>query len=230
MNTPADDKRLAMLPANPGARNPTAAAAGTPRDAFDPPGSAAAAPGRATSPRERLRGLADHASPHLARARAAWLARAPRERRALLLCALVVGATAGWLGGWEPAANAIASLERDLPRQREQAVQMQALGAQAATLRALPDPPAHRPAEWKAALAASLMQHGIAGASVEPGDDTLRVQVPRASFHAWMQWLEAVRREYGIKPVQLEAKALPGAQAGQVALNAELAPPGKGDR
>ncbi|QOT81993.1 type II secretion system protein GspM [Cupriavidus basilensis] len=176
-------------------------------------------------PRQLLRRYALHVRPLLARARAAWLARAPRERRALLLCALVLSATLGWYVGWEPATNAIVRLERDLPLQREQAAQIQALAAQAAALRALPDPTAHTPGEWKSALTAALARHGIADASVRVEGSTLRVRVPRISFHAWMQWLESVRKEYGVKPLQLDAKTVTGAEEGQVSIEAELSAP-----
>ncbi|AOY97545.1 hypothetical protein BKK79_37025 (plasmid) [Cupriavidus sp. USMAA2-4] len=155
-----------------------------------------------------------------------WQQLPPRDRRAVLACAAVLGTGALWQFGWESAAGSVPRLQHELPETQAQAQQVHRLAHEAARLRALPALPERTPEALREGLRQSLQAAGLKGATVEGGAPLLRVRAGPVSFHAWMQWLARARAEYGVAVVAMEARAS-GGERGEVAVQAELALPGR---
>lgn len=92
-----------------------------------------------------------------ATARARWAALAARERRLVLIAALVLGAGLLWAVGLAPALRTLASAPAQLAAGEAQAQQMQALATEATALRAVAPVPM---AQAQAALSAATGRLG----------------------------------------------------------------------
>lgn len=142
--------------------------------------------------------------------RARWQALAPRERRALSLGALVLGALLGWLLVWEPQVAArdawrlrVAAAEADLAWMRAVAPRVQAGGATA---------PAAGAPDGRSLLArvdASAREAGLGNAllRVEPiAAGQVRVTLEQAGFDGLMRWLETLSSTQGVRVTELSAQ------------------------
>jgi general secretion pathway protein M len=123
----------------------------------------------------------------------AWLARTEQERRFLSVGAGVVLLALLYIIFLAPALNGRVQLNKDLPRLRQDAAQMQALGAEAAQL-------AHQPVVQlvpmsKETLTASLAARSIVPVNLAMTGDFAKLQVKDASFANLVTWLDAQRRE-----------------------------------
>lgn len=99
----------------------------------------------------------NHLSSARATARARWAALAARERRLVLIAALVLGAGLLWAVGLAPALRTLASAPAQLAAGEAQAQQMQALANEAKALRAVAPVPM---AQAQAALSAATGRLG----------------------------------------------------------------------
>lgn len=160
----------------------------------------------------------------LAAIRRQWRALPLRDQRAVIACAVVIAATAVWQLGWEPAAAAIPRIQRELPLEREQLLQVQTLGVEATRLRNMPDIARKAPDAMRDSVAKSLETAGLTGPDVKLSGATLQVHADKISFYTWMQWLARTRAEFGLTVVSMEAKKT-GTERGEVSVNAELALP-----
>ncbi|WP_059413216.1 type II secretion system protein GspM [Cupriavidus basilensis] len=163
--------------------------------------------------------------PAVTRGLHAWRAMPPRDRRAVSACVAAIAVACGWLVGWEPAASAIPRLQREIPRDRAQWLQLQSLAKQAQTLRALPDIPRRAGAALRDEVARSLDAAGITGTVVEATDDGVRVRIDKVSFYTWMQWLAGARQAFGLGVLDMEAKKAEGGERGTVTVGAALGLP-----
>ncbi|MES2126947.1 MAG: type II secretion system protein GspM [Pseudomonadota bacterium] len=142
-----------------------------------------------------------------------WQARTEQERRFLGIGAAVVAVALLYVTLVEPAVSGRAQAKKDLPVLRESAAQMQALGAEAATL-------ARQPAiavvpMTQEGLSARLAARSLKAASITMTGDYAKLQLKDVSFASLMAWLDAERREHriGVSEANLVPQA---ANAGQV--------------
>ena len=165
----------------------------------------------------------------LTRLHETWQAMPLRDRRALLLCGAVLLAVSGWFAGWAPASQAVARIERELPGEKTELDRLEALAKTAATLARQPSPTLLDDAALRADAQRSLEAAGIGAAKIEVANGVLRVQVEKASFHAWMQWLADMRKRQAMAVISMEARrqgavgaASTVGTAGEVSASAEL--------
>jgi general secretion pathway protein M len=142
-----------------------------------------------------------------------WNQRAPRERLALGLAAMVIVASVVYLLLIEPAATGIPRLERSLPAARTQATQLERLLAEAASLKARPQVAVLAPGQARAALEKSLEGAGLKAGRIAPlADGDLQLTFANVPYAAWSTWLARVERELGARAnvVTARATATPG--------------------
>jgi general secretion pathway protein M len=143
-----------------------------------------------------------------------WSQRAPRERLVLAAAAVVLLLAATFLLLIEPAATGIARLERSLPAARTQAVQLDRLLAEVASLKARPQVALLSAAEARAALEKSLAAAGLKPERITPlADGDLQITFARVPYATWSSWLAGAERELGAKAgvVAARANGTPGA-------------------
>lgn len=146
--------------------------------------------------------------------RSFWSARAPRERLTLAAAAALLVLIAVYLVLIEPAAAGIPRLERTLPAARTQAVRLEQLLAEVASLKTRPQVAVAGPAEIRAALDRSLAAAGLkASRIVALTDGDLQLSFANVPYAAWTSWLAAAERELGAKAGAVAARATdtPGA-------------------
>jgi general secretion pathway protein M len=128
-----------------------------------------------------------------ARAREVWNARTEQERKfltaggAVLLLALLYALLVA------PAADGRAQLKRALPQLRQQAAQLQALGAEASALAREPVAPVTP--MTRQTLAASLTARGLTPQTLEMTGEYAKLRLAGVSFANLVAWLDAERRE-----------------------------------
>jgi general secretion pathway protein M len=123
----------------------------------------------------------------------AWLARTEQERRFLSAGAAVVLLALVYVIFVAPALNGRTQLNKDLPRLRQDAAQMQALALDAAQL--AHQPPVQLVPMSKESLTASLGTRSIVPVSLSMTGDYAKLQLKDASFANVVSWLDAQRRE-----------------------------------
>lgn len=143
-----------------------------------------------------------------------WSQRAPRERLMIAAALAVVVLAVIYSLLVEPAASGIKRLERSLPVARTQAVQLEQLLAEVASLKARPQVAVLSPAEARAALEKSLTVTGLKATRIVPlADGDLQLAFANVPYAAWSTWLAAAERELGARAgiVNVRATATPGA-------------------
>lgn len=123
----------------------------------------------------------------------AWNARTEQERRFLSVGAGVVALALLYAVAIAPALTGRSQLNKDLPRLRQDAAQMQALAVDAAQLANQPVPqlvPMN-----KETLTASLTARSMAPVSLSMVGDYAKVQLKDANFANLVSWLDAQQRE-----------------------------------
>lgn len=124
---------------------------------------------------------------------------------------------------WEPGMAAHRSLSSALPRLRAQLADMRLQRAEIMALRKQIDAAARR-GELQTLLQASLRQTGFAESVERVGvlpDGGAQILITSAAFDAWVDWLEGVQREFGVR-VQ-SATITPGEPRGHVRVEASFA-------
>ncbi len=144
-----------------------------------------------------------------------WNERAPREKSVLALGGLIVVLAVAYLLLIEPAASGIKRLERNLPAQRAQAAQLDALLGEVKSLRSRPQVASVSPAEARAALDKSLAAAGLKAARTVPlADGDLQLTFANVPFTTWSAWLAGIERELGARTISVNANGT--ATAGNV--------------
>ncbi|AOJ11718.1 type II secretion system protein GspM [Burkholderia mayonis] len=151
-----------------------------------------------------------------------WEGRTAREK--LLLgwggAALVVVIAYSVL--WSPAQEGRAQIQRQLPTMRHELAEMTAQANEARSLAAAAQGVAPTGIALKDALTASLSDHGLAAAAPQIVGGGVQIQLKNASFPAWTQWLDDVRRQFKAQVVEAHVTGLK--EDGQVDLTAVLQP------
>ena len=130
----------------------------------------------------------------------AWSRASTRERRLMLLAALVVVAAVGWTLVWQPVVRDLARLERDLPRQR---AVLAAARAQADQLVALERTPAPvRALDPLAAVERVLAERGLrpAVSLLDLSEGRVRLTFAAVRFDALPGLLDALSKTAAVRP------------------------------
>lgn len=122
-----------------------------------------------------------------------WSARNERERKQLLLAAVVIVLALIYVLLIEPAYVGRQQLKKNLPTMRQQAIELQAMSMQASTLaRETPPPP---PPLTKEAIEAALSRAGLKAQNVAmAGTDLAKVQLSSVSFAGMVAWLDEMQK------------------------------------
>jgi general secretion pathway protein M len=109
-----------------------------------------------------------------------------------------------------PAMEGRAQLEKSLPQLRQQAAQLQALAAEAATLSG--QAPVQVAPMTSVILNASLTARGLTAQSVGVTGEFAKLELRGVSFAALVQWLDGLRREnrISVQEASISAQAVPG--------------------
>jgi general secretion pathway protein M len=142
-----------------------------------------------------------------------WSERAPRERRILVAAAVLIALAIVYLICIEPAARGVAKLQRALPQARHQAAQLDALLAEARTLRKAPVSATPAAGDARGAVLKSLEAAGLQPAHADPlpnGD--MRLSFANVAYGKWTAWLATAEQTLGVQTtaVHLKASGTPG--------------------
>lgn len=152
-----------------------------------------------------------------------WGRCSARERTVIVAGGLLALAALLYVLLWEPGMAARRTLSSALPRLRAQLADMQMQREEIMALRRQVDAAARR-GDLLTLLQASLRQAGLAGSVEHVGalpDGGARVVIASAAFGAWVDWLEQVQREFGVR-VQ-SAMITPRTPGGLVRIEASFA-------
>lgn len=137
-----------------------------------------------------------------------WSERAPRERRLLTAGAAFLLLVVFYLVLVDPAASGIRRLERLLPQTHAQAEELEALVAEAKSLRSAAPAAAPGAADARAAVASSLDAAGLKAAHTVPlANGDMRLSFVDVPFAKWASWLATAERTLGVHAVTVTAKA-----------------------
>lgn len=152
-----------------------------------------------------------------------WKDRSPRERTVLVAAAVLVAGAALYALLWQPGLAASKSLSTALPRLRAQAEDMRRQQKEVLALRkkVAGEP---RRGDLKTLLQASAARTSFAQAiersdSLAGGMVTLRIGA--VSFDAWLEWVEGLQRDLGVRVETCRITALE--QPGMVRVEASFA-------
>lgn len=122
-----------------------------------------------------------------------WNARNERERKQLLLAAVVIVLALIYTLLIEPAYIGRQQLKKNLPNMRQQAVELQSMSMQASALsRETPPPP---PPLTKEVIDAALNRAGLKAQNVAmAGTDLAKVQLSSVSFAGMVAWLDEMQK------------------------------------
>ncbi|KDB10035.1 General secretion pathway M protein [Burkholderia sp. lig30] len=151
-----------------------------------------------------------------------WGERTPREKALLGWGGAVLAVAIAYSVLWSPAQDGRARIGHALPAMRRELAQMTAQANEARTLAAAAQGVAPTGAALKDALTASLAEHGLPAAQVQLVGNGVQIQLKNASFPAWTQWLDDVRRQFKVQVAEAHASALK--DDGQVDLTALMQP------
>jgi general secretion pathway protein M len=137
-----------------------------------------------------------------------WSERAPRERRILTLGGLFLLALALYFALIAPAANGIGRLQRLLPQTGAQAAELEALVAEAKSLRGLPPVGAPGMTDARAAIATSLEAAGLQAAhNVPTPNGDLHLSFVDVPYSKWATWLATAEKTLGVHAIAVTVKA-----------------------
>jgi general secretion pathway protein M len=122
-----------------------------------------------------------------------WLGRTEQERKFLGAGGAVVVLALVYSVAIDPALTGKANLQRDLPKLRLQAAELQALALEAGDLAR--QPPVQPAPMTKEALSASLLARSLTPASLSVTGEYAKLQFTGVSFANLEGWLETQRRE-----------------------------------
>jgi general secretion pathway protein M len=152
-----------------------------------------------------------------------WIGLSRRERLAVTIATAIVAAALLYLLAIEPAWRTRARLAADLPRLRAEAVELDALAAEAKKLKVRARPP-ESPAQTKAALTKLLAERRIVESAIRDDGERLVVSARRADAAAWLSWLQEATSEL---PLRVSAARLSRVAPGVVDAEVTLAPVGQ---
>lgn len=145
-----------------------------------------------------------------ARLQRAWQARTLRERRGLLLAALLIGATLLWQAGLAPALHTwrdAAAQQARLDAERQQLLQLQ---RQARQLQALPRIGRDEALRWLQGPEVAALGPG---AVLQVQGEQVLVQLQAAPPEGLSRWLRAAREQARALPVQVQLQQTDAAAA-----------------
>lgn len=152
-----------------------------------------------------------------------WDGRTVRERRALMLAALVLFPVIAYFLLWQPAHVANTQLRASVPAMRAQAAHLRTQAAEVEMLRHRPRPAMLDASALKTAIVESAVRHkmrdAISALDAE-GPHAVRLTLAAVSFEQWLQWLRDLQQEQHIRAESASIAALP--QSGLVKINATL--------
>lgn len=122
-----------------------------------------------------------------------WTARNERERKQLLLAAVVAVLGLSYMLLIEPAYLGGKQLQKNLPALRQQAAELQSMSLQASALaRETPPPP---PPMTRESIEAALARAGLKPQNVAiAGTDLAKVQLASVSFAGMVAWLDEMQK------------------------------------
>jgi general secretion pathway protein M len=150
-----------------------------------------------------------------------WAQRNQRERRLLAVAAALILIALIYLLLLNPALSGRARLQKDLPLLRQQAAELQALTAKAASLS---NQSAERPASplSKDAVEAALKSKGLNPQSVALSGDMAKVQLSAVAFPGLLDWLDDAQKNAHWQVVDANVSAAGGANAQPGIVNATV--------
>ena len=131
----------------------------------------------------------------------AWARASSRERRLVVLAAIVVVGGMGWTLLWQPMQADMTRLSRDLPRER---AVLASARAQAADLLALEKSPPAARGPVVPAIERALAERGLradAGA-IDDKDARVRINLASVRFDALVPLLDALTRDAGLHVIE----------------------------
>jgi general secretion pathway protein M len=137
-----------------------------------------------------------------------WSERAPRERRLLTVGAIFLLLLTLYFLLVYPAASGIARLQRLVPQTRLQAGELEALVAEAKSLRSLAPAAAPGGADARAAIGTSLEAAGLKTThNVPMANGEVHLSFVDVPFSKWATWLASAERSLGVHAVAVTVKA-----------------------
>ena len=147
-----------------------------------------------------------------------WIGLSRRERLATLAATALVAATLLYLLAMEPAWRTRARLAAELPRLRAEAVQVDALAAEAKKLRTRTRA-LESPAQTKAALEKLMAEKQLPTGALREEGERLMVSVRRVDAGAWLAWLKEASTELPLRIASARISRVgPGLVDAEVAL------------
>jgi general secretion pathway protein M len=145
-----------------------------------------------------------------ATAQAFWQERTEQERRMLTIGGAVLGLGLFYGVLIDPALEGRAKLRKELPQQRQQAAELQALGRTAMELKARPPIQANR--LNSDTLNASLAANGLKAQSLAVTGDYVKLELKGVPFAAVAAWLDTQRRTdaVAVQDASITATPTPG--------------------
>lgn len=157
-----------------------------------------------------------------------WQARSARERVVLAGGAGLILLITAYALLWRPLLIDLARMEEQLPRLRAQAAEVARAGDEITRLRAQAPAGALDPAQLASLIERTAATHGLQGriAALDKSRSRVSVSLERASFDAWMNWVDELHRGHRVvltssKLSALDAPGIIRAEA-EFALAAEL--------
>lgn len=136
-----------------------------------------------------------------------WAQRAPRERLWIAAGGALVGAALIFLLAIEPAWVGTQRLERSLPATRAASAQLDALLAEARSLRERPAV-AVAAGDWRALIEQSASRAGLKPTRLAAGaEGEWQLAFTGVPYAAWSTWLAEFERASGAKVVAVRARA-----------------------
>lgn len=134
-----------------------------------------------------------------------------RERRMVLLMAVVLGGAFYYLAVWEPLNRQTAKLAANVSRLQGELQQVKTLAQEAKTLTAKPALPPLAASDLQPLLQQVLQDHAISGLSLQAeGGQGVRLS-GEVSFNDWMRALAALSdRQISVTRMNAEATGQPG--------------------
>ena len=152
-----------------------------------------------------------------------WIGLARRERVGVIVASALVAAALLYLLALEPAWRSRARLASELPRLRAELVELDALAAEAKTLKVRTRTP-ESPAQTKAALTKLLAERRIAESAIRDDGERFVVSARRADAAAWLSWLQEASSELALR---VSAARMSRVAPGVVDAEVTLAPVGQ---
>jgi len=152
-----------------------------------------------------------------------WIGLARRERVGVIVASALVAAALLYLLALEPAWRSRARLASELPRLRAEVVELDALAAEAKTLKVRTRTP-ESPAQTKAALTKLLAERRIAESAIRDDGERFVVSARRADAAAWLSWLQEASSELALR---VSAARMSRVAPGVVDAEVTLAPVGQ---